>query len=250
MLNENCLVWNVWGLNSRARRNVVRELVDQESISLLSLQETKLEICLLDLVREICGASFAYFFQPASNTCGGILLAWRSNIWLVTNPLSRSHSLTAQVTMLQNDETWWLTCVYGPQTDQEKIFFLDKLREVRATCSGTWSVRGDFNLIYQAEDKNNHRLNRRMMCHFRQFLNDVELQELYLKGRLYTWSIERDNLMLERLDRVFISEDWADSFQIMTYRHWQLSALIMRHFYSKLIVPFHTLSASALKTSG
>jgi len=56
--------------------------------------------------------------------------------------------------------------------------------------------------------------------------------------------------MLERLDRVFISEDWADSFQIMTYRHWQLSALIMRHFYSKLIVPFHTLSASALKTSG
>jgi len=53
--------------------------------------------------------------------------------------------------------------------------------------------------------------------------------------------------MLERLDRVFISEDWADSFQIMTYRHWQLSALIMRHFYSKLIFPFHTLSASALK---
>jgi len=89
-----------------------------------------------------------------------------------------------------------------------------------------------------------------MMCHFRQFLNDVELQELYLKGRLYTWSIERDNPMLERLDRVFISEDWADSFQIMTYRHWQLSALIMRHFYSKLIFPFHTLSASALKTSG
>ena len=80
MLNENCLVWNVRGMNSRARRNVVRELVDQESISLLSLQETKLEICLLDLVREICGASFAYFFQPASNTCGGILLAWRSNI--------------------------------------------------------------------------------------------------------------------------------------------------------------------------
>ena len=92
MLNENCLVWNVQGLNSRARRNVVHELVDQESISLLSLQETKLEICLLDPVREICGASFAYFFQsasntsfayffqPASNTCGGILLAWRSNI--------------------------------------------------------------------------------------------------------------------------------------------------------------------------
>ena len=30
MLGENCLVWNVRGLNSRARRNVVREMVDQE----------------------------------------------------------------------------------------------------------------------------------------------------------------------------------------------------------------------------
>ena len=66
MLNENCLVWNVRGLNSRAQRNVVRELVDQESISLLSLQETKLEICLLDLVREIFGAGCAYIFFPTS----------------------------------------------------------------------------------------------------------------------------------------------------------------------------------------
>ena len=66
MLNENCLVWNVQGLNSRARRNVVRELVDQKNISLLSLQENKLEVCLLDLVWEICEAGFAYIFFPTS----------------------------------------------------------------------------------------------------------------------------------------------------------------------------------------
>lgn len=35
MLNENCLVCNVRGLNPRSRRNV----------SLLSLQETKLDVC-------------------------------------------------------------------------------------------------------------------------------------------------------------------------------------------------------------
>jgi len=42
MLGENCLVWNVRGLNSRARRDVVRELVDNENILLLSIQETKI----------------------------------------------------------------------------------------------------------------------------------------------------------------------------------------------------------------
>jgi len=38
MIAENLLVWNVRGLNSRARRNVVKERV-----SLISLQETKLD---------------------------------------------------------------------------------------------------------------------------------------------------------------------------------------------------------------
>ena len=58
----------------------------------------------------------------------------------------------------------------------------------------------------------NSRLNRRMMNHFRHFINEMELQELYLKGRLYTWSNERDTPTLERLDRVFTSEEWTLAF--------------------------------------
>ena len=86
------------------------------------------------------------------------------------------------------------------------------LREVRASCLGTWLAWGDFNLIYQAADKNNQRLNRRMMSRFRSFLDDTELQEIHLRGRLYTWSNERDRPTLERLDRVFTSEDWVANF--------------------------------------
>ena len=63
MLNENCMVWNVRGLNSRARQNVVRELVSQENISLLSLQETKLDDCPANVVPETCGADFDFSFQ-------------------------------------------------------------------------------------------------------------------------------------------------------------------------------------------
>jgi hypothetical protein len=40
--------------------------------------------------------------------------------------------------MLDSGESWWITSVYGPQTDQEKIMFLDELREVREGCTGTW----------------------------------------------------------------------------------------------------------------
>ena len=183
MLNENCLVWNVRGLNSRSRRDVVRELIQQENISLVSLQETKLDVCTANVVLEVCGSGFDFFFLPAANTCGGSLLAWRTDIWSVTNPVFRSHSLTAKISLLQNDEAWWLTSVYGPQGDQEKLLFLEELRSVRVACPGTWMALGDFNLIYQAADKNNRRLNRRLMASFRRFLDDLELQEIHLKGR-------------------------------------------------------------------
>jgi hypothetical protein len=65
-------------------------------------------------------------------------------------------------------------------------------------------------LIYRDEDKNNGNLNRRMMGRFRRFLNDCELKEIYLHGRRYTWSNERETPTLVRLDRVFVTVDWEE----------------------------------------
>jgi exonuclease III len=40
----NFLVWNVRGLNSRARRKMVADLVFQEHVSVVCLQETKISV--------------------------------------------------------------------------------------------------------------------------------------------------------------------------------------------------------------
>lgn len=212
MIQHNLLVWNVRGLNSRARRSVVRELVAQERVSLLTLQETKLDVCDDALVMDLLGPGFDYFCLPADNTRGGILLAWRSDTWAVSNCSSRTYSITAKISMIDAGHEWWLSCVYGPQDDREKCAFLQELRDMRSVCAGTWTVCGDFNLIYRAVDKNNDNLNRCMMGRFRRFLDDMELLEIQLQGRLFTWSNERDSPTLERLDRVFVSDDWMAAF--------------------------------------
>jgi hypothetical protein len=98
--------------------------------------------------------------------------------------------------------------VYGPQEDADKIAFLTELRAVREAHAGPWVLCGDFNMIYRDEDKNNDNLHRRMMARFRRFLNDCELKEIYLHGRRYTWSNERESPTLVRLDRVFCTVDW------------------------------------------
>jgi hypothetical protein len=61
--------------------------------------------------------------------------------------------------------------------------FLVELHELRHIRLGPWMLIGDFNLIYRAKDKNNTRLNQRLMGQFRRFLNKVNLQEVHLNGR-------------------------------------------------------------------
>jgi hypothetical protein len=76
--------------------------------------------------------------------------------------------------------------VYGPQGTEERINFLQELRDVRAGCSGLWLLVGDFNMIYKDEDKNNSNLNLVMMGHFRRFIDDVTVKGFPLAGRKFT----------------------------------------------------------------
>jgi len=90
-----------------------------------------------------------------------------------------------------SSEPWSLATVYGPVEENLKLEFLNELREIHVDCDGPLLIHGDFNLIYQATDKSNDRLNLRSMHRFRRALDDMQVDELYLHVRLYTWSNER-----------------------------------------------------------
>lgn len=98
--------------------------------------------------------------------------------------------------------------MYGPTDSASKGAFLQELRDVESSISGPWMVLGDFNLIPQASDKNNPRINRHQMGTFRRLINDLELKEIHLNGRAFTWTNARERPTLERIDRVFVSPNW------------------------------------------
>jgi hypothetical protein len=58
------------------------------------------------------------------------------------------------------------------------------------------------------------------MGKFRRTLDDYELVEIALQNRKYTWSNERQNPTLVRLDRVFCNSEWE-----MAYPDFTLTAL-------------------------
>ena len=163
------------------------------------------------IVLDILGSEFdAYTYLPADGTRGGILLAWKSRAVTISDPLLTQNALTAKVSVASGTP-WWLTTVYGPQDDADKILFLQELRDIRAACPGPWMLCGDFNLIYRAEDKNTGGLHRHMMGRFRRAINDLALKEIYLNGRRFTWSNEQSPPTLVHLDRVLCTSDWEDA---------------------------------------
>jgi len=156
--------------------------------------------------------SFDHFtVVPSVGASGGILVAWRQDIGPAGSTRVDAHCASIQF-LPADGEPWWLTCVYGPQGNDEKINFLQELRSICTHCQGPWVVAGDFNLIYKEEDKNNANLNRAMMGRFRRALDDLALKELPLTGRKFTWSSGGDSPTLSKLDRVFSSIEWETLF--------------------------------------
>ena len=117
-------------------------------------------------------------------------------------------NVTAMITMKADNAEWWITVVYEPQADMDKLLFLQELKDIAAPEHDRWLVIGDFNLIYQAADKNSTNLNRRLMGYFRETIDDLHLKEIRLNGRRFTWSNGQNNPTLTRIDRVFCTPDW------------------------------------------
>ncbi|XP_073363493.1 uncharacterized protein [Aegilops tauschii subsp. strangulata] len=71
---------------------------------------------------------------------------------------------------------------------------------------------GDFNMILRSSEKSNQNINRTMMTKFQNFVDDHELKELYMHGRKFTWSNERNTPTLTKIDRMLVSVEWELAF--------------------------------------
>jgi endonuclease/exonuclease/phosphatase family metal-dependent hydrolase len=71
---------------------------------------------------------------------------------------------------------------------------------------------GDFNLITKASDKNNLNINRRLISKFRAARDFLELKDMRMDGRRFTWSNAQADPVLTKIDHVFFSAEWDAAF--------------------------------------
>lgn len=134
---------------------------------MVCLQETKMVTISRRVILTMPGANFDDFVElPAVGASGCIFVAWRRSVEAKCQLRIDANSVSVQFSS-HSGASWWLTCVYGPQSNEDKIQFLQELRDIRSICLGPWMIAEDFNIIYKYEDKNNVNLNRAMMGRLR-----------------------------------------------------------------------------------
>jgi exonuclease III len=122
MDHDKILIWNVRGLNSSARQDSVHTLVASSQIDIVCLQETKFAAVSRWVMLAMLGSDFSSFVEfPSNGASGGILVAWRNSVGSTGETRVDEHSFSVQF-RLQDGQTWWLICVYGPQGSEENPF--------------------------------------------------------------------------------------------------------------------------------
>jgi hypothetical protein len=83
---------------------------------------------------------------------------------------------------------------------------------LKTTVKPAWLLLGDFNLICSAQDKNNNRISMNMIQRFNRTLDDLQVMEIALNDKRFTWSNGQDSPTLSRIDHFFATTEWLDLF--------------------------------------
>jgi hypothetical protein len=105
--------------------------------------------------------------------------------------------------------------VYVPAYEDRKVEFIDELHYIMSTWQGPILVGGDFILCRIASDKNNGKINQKIVDCFNVWINRWGMIELNPFNRRYTWSNNQSCPVLAKLDRVFASTDWSGAFPLV-----------------------------------
>jgi hypothetical protein len=102
-----------------------------------------------------------------------------------------------------------ITNTYGPTTNSLKNSFIAEIHMISCLYDIPWILIGDFNLLQDITESTSLNPNTYFMIEFNDMIHDLDLQELQLNGRLYTWSNKRPTSSFSKLDRMLVTNHWC-----------------------------------------
>ncbi|XP_075083529.1 uncharacterized protein LOC107784422 [Nicotiana tabacum] len=118
--------------------------------------------------------------------------------------------------------SFWITIVYAKTNTRRRKNLWKSINNTSNHINGPWSIGGDFNVIMDANEKKGGRIYRlSKIMDFIKCMKDCGMADSSYTGNNYTWTNgrRRNNMILQRLDRIFYNDQWSAIFPVATVRH-------------------------------
>jgi hypothetical protein len=182
----------------------------------VGIMETKKESLSPGLLRSLTGNTpFSWCHKPARGTAGGILVGANSDFFLVTVGQILNYSVSVMLLDKKTGFSWKLVVVYGSPYEDGKQAFIEELHDVMASWEGPTLIGGDFNLVRFASDKSNGIINHRWADAFNDWVDQWVLIELNPPNKAFTWTNNQENLIIAKIDRIFVTTEWESAFPLV-----------------------------------
>jgi exonuclease III len=111
---------------------------------------------------------------------------------------------------------WALAVAYGSAQNEHKEQFLAELVNMCSHENLPLLIGGDYNILRHLSEKCNDRYNNRWPFLFNAIIDSLNLRELEMSGRKYTWANNLNTPTFEKLDRILMTTEWEEKFSFTT----------------------------------
>ncbi|XP_016185650.1 uncharacterized protein LOC107627319 [Arachis ipaensis] len=177
---------------------------------MLDLVETKKEmVTKFDAVRIWGSDSAGWEFVSSIGASGGLLLIWDETVFKLNNCYKEDRWMCVEGVVVKDNFYCAICLVYGPLVRTEKSSLWEELSYITGLCQVPFCYLGDFNKILHLEERKGATTLSASAEDFRTWINDMELIDLPLNDRKYTWFRGQS---CSRIDRSLVSLGWLEVY--------------------------------------
>ncbi|XP_028064362.1 uncharacterized protein LOC114267521 [Camellia sinensis] len=206
------LSWNIRGIGQSEKRRKIRNIVQERMVDVLFLQETKKVGVSKELVKSIWPYDdLEYMSVDADGFSGGVLCVWKASVFSLAKCCSSRNFLILSGTILPRFNCVFVN-VYAPNDVTRRGVVWNALRNLKAKYVDPWCLGRDFNEVRSMGERKGCLRRDKGMREFNEFIEGVELYDVPMQGRQFTWSNSSVRGSWSRIDRILLSSEWLEKF--------------------------------------
>lgn len=180
--------WNVRGAHIKTKQQEIKRLIEEHSIGILAVLETKLDIDQTQHLAQYINPNWNYADNLQQSPYGRIFLIWNPTRFHINILLCDSQLIHTHITHPHSNIAFLCTFIYAYNSQSERQKMHDIIPSLQ-TVSMPWFCIGDYNCMHKTTQKSGGNiLSITQIAPLNHTITSSSLFELQYTGLDFTWN--------------------------------------------------------------